>query len=294
MASYTDLPEDGRGRRELPVAVAFLVLAAVVLYLPQNVQGRLADGIRGTVLRPFILTQEALARVKMRSEDAMVLQAKLDSLGALVASQGSLAEENAQLRDLLDLSARAPAIFVHANAIRPGTPGSESMFLLDVGTEQGVQVGDPVLMRTDRVGLVGVIQEVRSRAALGIDWSHPDFRASGVTADGRVFGLVQPFQEDAFVESARLRMNGVPYYETLDSATLITTSGLGGVFPRGIPIGEILEPIEVVPRWRKDYILRPVVETGRVLHVLVVLADSLTESTMALFQGEPAGEGEGL
>ena len=33
----------------------------------------------------------------------------------------------------------------------------------------------------------------------------------------------------------------IPFHERLEPGTLITTSGLGGVFPRGIPIGEVVE-----------------------------------------------------
>ncbi len=43
MASYTDPPEDGRGRRDLSVAVVFLVLAVLFLYLPPGTQGQVAE-----------------------------------------------------------------------------------------------------------------------------------------------------------------------------------------------------------------------------------------------------------
>jgi rod shape-determining protein MreC len=284
MASYTDPPEEDRGRRDLTVALIFLFLSAVALFLPSGTQSRGAEVIRGTVLRPFILVQEALAQASLRAEGALELQAQLDSLAAVVASQSTLAEENRNLRELLGINERAPGSFVHANLIRPGTAGSESLFLLDVGSDQGVAVGDPVLMRNGRIGLVGVIREVTRNGAIGLDWSHPDFRASAMTADGSTSGMVESRAGD-FRGGERLLLNAIPYHERLDSGTLITTSGLGGVFPRGIPIGEVLGIHEEEGGWRSEYWLRPVVETGGVTHVLVVRTDSTTAALLDMFGG---------
>lgn len=285
MGSYTDSQEEGRGRRDLAVAAIFLVLAIVVVYLPPRLQDHVAAGVRASALKPFLMTQEALARARLRAEDALVLQAQLDSLASLVVSQATLAEENRKLHGLLQLQERAPGTFLAANAIRPGTAGSESMFILDVGSRHGVGAGNPVLMRNGRIGLVGLIRGVRGSTAVGIDWSHPDFRASAMTADGTVFGMVEP-RRGEFREADRLLLNGIPFYEYLDSATLIVTSGLGGVFPRGIPIGEVVSMAEEERSWRRAYWLRPVVATGSITHVLVVTDDGAAEMMADLFDGE--------
>jgi len=289
MASYTDPPEEGRGRRDLTVALAFLFFAVMALYVPPGTQSQVAIGLQRTVLRPFIMIQELKSGLILRAESALRLQAQLDSLASVVASQAPLLEENRRLREALDLQARAPGTFLHANLIRPGTAGSESMFLLDVGSDQGVRAGDPVLMRNGRIGLVGVIREVTRNQAIGLDWSHPDFRANAMTADGETLGLVEPRRGD-FREADRLLLNAVPYQERLAPGTLITTSGLGGNFPRGIPIGEVVELHREEGGWLAEYWLRPVVQTGSVIHVLVVRPDSSTERLMELFQeGGPGG-----
>ena len=281
MASYTDPPEDGRGRRDLSVAVVFLVLAVLVLYLPSGTQGQVAEALRGTVLRPFTMIQETLAQAALRAEGALTLQAKLDSLGSIVASQSTLAEENRNLRELLDIENRVPGAFVHANLIRPRTMGSGSLFLLDVGTRDGVGAGDPVLMRSGRIGLVGKVLSATPNTAVGLDWSHPDFTATAMTADGQVFGLVEP-RPGTFRGGDRLLLSAIPYNERLAPGTLIITSGLGGVFPRGIPIGEVLELHQDEGQWNSEYWLRPVVHPGSVTHVLVAKADSASVAAMGV------------
>lgn len=293
MASYTDPPEDGRGRQDLTVAITVLVFSVGILFLPSGAQSRMADFLLGTVLRPFVMTQEALAQARLRAENALLLQAKLDSLASVVASQAPLAEENRTLREALELRDRAPGSFVHANLLRPGTPGSESMFLLDAGSEQGIRPGDPVLMRSGRIGLLGVIREVSPETSVGVDWSHPDFRASAMTSGESVFGLVEPRPGD-FPGADRLLLTAIPYHERLDPGTKITTSGLGGVFPRGIPIGEVWELYRDEGGWLSEYWLRPAVETGSATHVLVARADSFAEEAFRmLMEGESPADSSG-
>jgi len=252
-----------------------------------------AAGFRATVLRPFLFIQEVLAEARLHAEEAGGLQAQLDSLAAVIVTQAPLVEENRRLHGLLELRERAPATFLPASVIRPGTPGSESMFLLDVGSGEGVRVWDPVIMREGRIGLVGFIQQVRRGSSIGLDWSHPDFRASAMSEDGSVFGMVRPVR-GLFREEDRLLMDGTPFYEDLPPGTLITTSGLGGVFPRGIPIGMVENVAGEEGGWLKSYWLRPVVETGNVRHVLVVRADGLAQEVLDTLGGPgnpPASSG---
>lgn len=289
MARYSDPPDGARGRRDLTTAVTFILLSLLVLYLPGRTQSQLAGIFRATVLRPFLLTQEALASARLRAEKADELQARLDSLAIRVTIQAPLVEENRRLHELLGLKERAPDVFLPASVVRPGTQGSESMFILDVGSDRGVRVGDPVIMRTGRVGLVGVVQQVRRGSSIGIDWSHPDFRASAMTADGNVFGIVMPVR-GLFREQDQLLLDGIPFYENLEPGTLVTTSGLGGVYPRGIPIGTVEDLSDEEGSWRKSYWLRPIVERGTVRHALVVVGDGQTERIMRLFREEPESD----
>lgn len=153
-----------------------------------------------------------------------------------------------------------------ASAVRPGTEGSESMFLLDVGTEQGVAVNDPVVVSQ---GLVGVVREVGPANALAMDWTHPDFRVSVMTEDGEAFGIAGP-QLGNFREEDRLLLDGIPFYATVAIGSRVISSGDGSVYPRGILVGEVLEAAESELGWRKSYWLRPAVPPGSARHVLVM------------------------
>lgn len=274
MPAYVPEPESAGGRRQGMLAIIVLILALAISYLPEIAQQRVAFGLQMTVLRPFIATQERLVTVRFRASQIEVLQEQVDSLTVVTSTHGMLLDENRTLWELLDLGARVGPSFLSATVIRPGTPGSESMFLLELGSTDGIKVGAPVL---SLYGLVGVIREVRESISVGMDWTHPDFRVSAMLADGTTYGMVQ-VRRGRFREDDRLILNGTAYHESAPAGTVVLTSGLG-VIPRGIPIGKIDGVEEVQGGWRKSYWIRPMVEPGSVTHILVETHDSGSDVT---------------
>lgn len=275
MPSYAPEPEATGGRRQTALAVVVILLALVALYLPVGGQQRVAWSMRFTVLRPFIVLQERIRTSALRAQAVDAVQAQMDSLTAVMATQSALADENRTLRSLLDLRGRVGPGFHPASVLRPGTAGSESMFILDLGARDGVKVGAPVV---DRHGLVGVVREVRPATSVGMDWTHPDFRASAMLADGTGFGIVENRRGD-FREADRLVLNGTAYYESIPEGMPVLTSGLGDRLPRGIPIGAVESVADAEGRWRKSYFLRPMVHPSSVTHVLVAVGDGIQDLT---------------
>lgn len=263
--SYATEPIENGGRRQVLLTALFLVLALVLVNLPATRQQQVASVLRTTVLRPFVWTRETLAEAEVRRAESARLQALLDSMVAVSTSRTHLREENRRLRELLSLSRRIGPSWIGASAIRSGTRGSESMFQLDVGSRDGVEVNAPVITRQ---GLVGVIREVGDGTALGMDWTDPEFGASAMSADGVTYGLVESRRGD-LREEDRLQFNGTAFQTSLERGTLVLTSGLGGVYPRGIPVGRVTELAEEDAGWLKSYWLEPMVDPGSVTHVLV-------------------------
>lgn len=269
MPAYGNESESGGRGRDLTVAVIVLVLALSTSFLAERSQQRISAALQVTVLRPFIATQERLERARLGAADADSLMALVDSLTAVLSTQSTLLEENRALRSLLAVAERAGPAYLPATVLRPGTPGSESMFIVDVGADEGVVQGSPVVAHS---GLVGVVREVRSHNAVGMDWTHPDFRPSAMLADGSAYGLVES-RPGQFREEDRLLLNGIPFNERVPPGSLVVTSGLGGVFPRGIPIGRIDALADQEGSWRKSYWLTAAVEPGAATHVLVLRGD---------------------
>lgn len=288
MVAYAPERETTGTRHQFAAAALMALVAVATLYMGAETQQRVAQLFQSTVLRPFIWTQETLVQARIRADQIEQLQSEVDSLTAVVSTQAALSDENRSLRDLLGLAERASPTWLTATVIRPGTPGSESMFIVDVGRQDGVEPYAPVVSAH---GLVGRILEVREREAIGMDWTFPDFRASGMLEDGSAYGMVENVRRE-FREEDRLILNGTAYHENLPRGARVITSGLGGVFPRGIPIGQIDETAEVQGTWRKSYWMRPFVAPGGVTHVLVAGSGTPSDVT-GLWQADSAEVGDG-
>lgn len=287
MPTYGNDSESKGGGRDLMVALLVLAAAFSTSFLAEPTQQGIARALQVSVLRPFISTQERLASARVGAVQTDSLQALIDSLSGALSTRSALVDENRTLRALLDIAERAGPSYLPATVLRPGTPGSESMFFVDLGSRDGIAQGAPVVSPE---GLVGRIREVRRTNAVGIDWTHPDFRASAMLADGSVYGLVEN-RPGRFREEDRLLLNGIPYNEEVAEGALVVTSGLGGVFPRGIPIGRIQALADEEGEWRKSYWLSAMVHPGGATHVLVVRDDAGADITEVWAADSLAGPG---
>ena len=268
MPNYKSAANGSRRAQTGLVSFGFFVLSVIALYLPDASQDEVASLLRGSLLRPFVLAQEGLVRRSIHAEDTEVLQRQLDSLEAVIANSSTLSEENGRLRGLLTLSGRNPAQYVAASVIRSGTPGSESMFVLNKGTLDGVTNDSPVIMGR---GLLGRVLEAQATRSTAMDWTNPQFAASAMTEDGSIYGLVQA-SPGRFREADRLLLDGVPFQEELEPGVTLVTSGLGGVYPRGIPIGVVIEESDAQEGWKRSYWLRPFVSPGEATHANVLVS----------------------
>lgn len=267
MAEYFEDPRKARWRN-IGLAAVFLMVALFLYLLPQHQQTPIRRAIRGSVLMPFIWAQTELVSRTARSTSLRQLRVERDSLLAVVAAQASLGEENRRLRELLGLRNRASRSFVPAELVRVGTPGGESSFLLDVGEEDGVVAGSPVIAAG---GLLGVVWEVDATTSQAIDWSHPDFSVSAMTPDGQAYGIVES-SRGRYRELDHLILVGAPFHSEVAEGTRVVTSGRGGLYPRGIVVGTVVQVVEVEDEdigWRKSYVVRPAVRPGGANLVLV-------------------------
>ena len=254
-------------RTDLHIVLGLVLLSLISVNLPADAQRSVRGAVRQSVLRPFIEIQVMVTRARSQARNYLTVRAQLDTMLTLIASQRTLAEETRQLRGLLELEERSPGRLVPVTVTRSGTAGSESVFRIDKGSAAGIARFDAV--RTD-LGLLGQVQEVNPHSALAIDWSHPEFRVSAMTADGQAHGLVEVVRGE-FREQDRLVLSGTAYLSDLAPGVELVTSGRGGVFPRGVRIGWIAGVAGTSAGWDISYYVDPAVYPGTATYALVAI-----------------------
>ena len=193
--------------------------------------------------------------------------------------------ENAELRALLRVRGRLGTGFVTAEVLHQSGLTDGLTLLLSAGRRAGVTPLAPVVSPT---GLVGMVTTVDPRSSVVMAWSHPDFRASAMTEGGKVFGIVAARRGERAGEVMEFR--GVPYRDRLAAGTLVVTSGLGGVFPRGIPLGTIEGMLSEAEGWERTDLVRPAAHPAQVTHVLVLSPTVSTDSLGSAFRVPPAAD----
>jgi rod shape-determining protein MreC len=169
------------------------------------------------------------------------LKKRLDKLASLEAQVHTLAEENKELRDILDkkdsLSDFKP---IQASVVARNPDHWHEMIILNKGEVNGIKENMPVVTSKGLIGKVKSISQFTSTVQL-LSTMDPKYRISSVIqADKEVYGLVEGFDD----ERELLLIKTIPYDAEIKKGQNVITSGLGGVFPKGLTIGKV---VEVVP-----------------------------------------------
>jgi len=254
------------GRRDTLLLGACVTLSVVTLALPQAVQDPFAAAMRRSVVAPLLSLQYNAELTRRAWEARERTRAERDSVVLAAMTAPQLERENERLRKMLGLGRRLRWGFVPAEALFNRSPGEEYTVVLSAGSRAGVRQFSPVVAPE---GLVGMVRIVDPATSIAIVWPHTDFRVSAQSAEGSAFGIVGPHLGDE-PDRYLLEMRGVPLRTSLARGTLIVSSGLGGVFPRGIPIGVVERELRTSEVWANTYLLRPAVLPADMSTVMIL------------------------
>lgn len=267
-------------RLDLIVLSTCIVLALAARGLPNTMREPVATGMRRTFLAPLVLLQERAEKGRQSLLSADAKQSYLDSLSLDAMKAGSLEGENDRLRKLIGLGSRLRWGFVPAEALHGRGVRDETTVILSAGSRAGVSRLSPVIAPE---GLVGVVDQVDPTMSHAMLWTHPDFRVSAMSPDGTAFGIAQAHLTGA-TGGYLIELRGVPFRATLKPGALIVSSGWGGVWPRGIPVGTVLEEIKTSESWARTYLLRPAVNPADVYSVMILRRDRLAKGLDGVWQ----------
>jgi rod shape-determining protein MreC len=221
--------------------------------------------------------RNALSEENLRLREALMLsQARLNRLGVVQ-------EQNQRLKQLLDVQNGLGVGVQLAKLIDLQLDPLLQRIVLDAGSAEGVSVGQAVI---DAHGVVGQIIEVwphTSKAMLITDPSHAlpvRIERSGVRVIARGSGVVD-----------RLDLLNIPASADVKVGDKLVTSGFGGRFPAGFPVGEIVEVKNDPSGLFGAAVARPSAALDRTDEVLLLheLADPIGPPAPAEIPGPPLG-----
>lgn len=270
--------EPKRGNPALLAVLIVLSLVSLTLYFRESDSGMLHDARRvvlavsapvetaGTwVTTPFRAVGNFFDGLGASKKQLAALEAQNEELKARLAELEEAERENQRLQALVQFADENDLASLGARVIGRPTSTWEGVLTINRGSADGVEPGMPVVAAQGLVGQVVSVTPYASTVRLITD------QQSGVAAmvqssrtPGIVRGSVSQELTMEYVDRASLPVVG----------DVVITSGIGGVYPKGIVIGDIIQVDDQRGELYPDIVVKSRVPINQIEEVLVLVGST--------------------
>lgn len=212
----------------------------------------------------------------VRRENA-TLRSENEQLRVQALQAGETREENGRLRRLLVLRDRLPLATVAGEVIGREAGGWVRSLTVNRGRGDGIAQQTPVIVPD---GLVGRVVQVHRGAAVIQLLNDPASTVGAVVQRTRTAGLVEGDAGGALRFKFMARDGA-----TVAPGDLVVTSGLGTLFPKGLPVGRVVKIEDKGSALFHFAVLAPAVDFSRVEEVLLVTGQT-SQDVAGLFPSD--------
>ncbi|MCZ0940064.1 MAG: rod shape-determining protein MreC [Caldilineaceae bacterium] len=268
----------GWGSVNFGLKLVILTLMAVLLLALQQT-GRLGT-VEGLVTMVTAPGQSGLSTLTNRLSASLTnlrnyrsLQRRLTELERIVESLSvenlrlqEVERENQRLRELLQFAETRPSFELQGGQIIARVIGKNAtnflnVAMIDLGARHGIRVGMPVV---NEQGLVGRISEVTSTTSKVLLITDPSSTVNAILQSSRLTGVISGRPGSHPV------IGFLPQGTEIGVGEVVLTSGMGGTFPKGIHIGQVVEVRQRDVNVFQEAVVRPTVNFGQLEEVMVV------------------------
>lgn len=226
-----------------------------LIFSPVEAINSIASGGIGDVREFF----EALFRAK---DENLELRERLANLESQNAELAELRAENKRLKGLVRMKEINNIDGVSARVIGASPPSWSRAFTINRGSLDGVKIGMAVLSKNGVVGQISAVSPKTSRILLLVDAS------SGIDA------IVEGSRARGVVEGDGKNGCNLLYVERSEAVAIgdrIITSGMDGVYPKGVVIGQVAAIKGSALGQFHEIEVRPAVGLSRLEDVFIVM-----------------------
>ena len=204
-------------------------LITKLLYFPQNVINKLFKTISND--------NEYFSSYNLLKEENEKLKNENEKLKKELIDYQLIKQENKTYKinqDTINMYESYEVVI--ANVIATGNNNWEEIFIIDKGTKDGIVPNQTVITKDGLVGYIYSCDDVSSKIVSILDaTSSVSARASNTREEVVIKG------NNSLRESEQLEVTMIPIGTTYSSGDLFETSGIGGLYPKGITIGKTIK-----------------------------------------------------
>lgn len=288
-----------RGGLRLLVILACVSIAVLAIYQGEGARGpvhTLRSAVQTVVsplswageqvARPFRALGRALSEAAAGEGALETLRRENEELTAQLAQLEELEVENESLRSMLGMAQDYGLSGLGASVIGLSADSWQDTVTIDRGSSDGVEVGMPV---TDGAGAVGQVSEAGPTTATVTLLTDSTSAASAMLQGSRATGILRGSVDGS------LHLEYVEASVSVSVGELVVTSGLGGVYPKGLLIGTVASVTGSPSDVYHTIVVTPAARPGSYEEVFVVTSfdaaadESAAESLLA--SGSASGTG---
>ncbi len=215
---------------------------------------------------PFVKLGDYIPVVQLRREldrQNRELRSSNDLLRQQLRAFDATVAENLQLNRLLAFKTRQPYRTLGARVIGRDSSNWYKSIQIDRGLNDGLR-NDLAVLNAD--GLIGKITGITAGEARVLLLTDPNCKASALLQDSREPGIVTG------TDGTKLQMTYVSRHAKIRVNEPVLSSGLGGVFPKGIFIGTVTKArLDSQTGMFQNLEIQPAVDYRRLEEVVVII-----------------------
>jgi rod shape-determining protein MreC len=179
---------------------------------------------------------ENINDIKNTYKENKLLKERLEEYVTLEAQVQTLKKENENLRALLHKTeSLRDFIPIQATVIGRNPERWRETIIVNKGEQHGVKKDMAVITPEGLVGKVQHASQFTSTVQLLSALDQNSRISAYVQGKENVFGLIEGYDE----KRRELLLKEIPFDAKVKKKQKVLTSGLGGIFPKGLPIGEV-------------------------------------------------------
>lgn len=165
------------------------------------------------------------------------LRAQLEMVPQMFADMERLEAENEKLRDALEVSAKRKYDTINSRVISRSQDQWLNNFIIDKGENDGIEEGMAVMTPE---GLIGMVKRVNGNSSfvemITTSVSQNNLSVEIHNGDDTIYGAIDHYNS----ERGLLVIDNIQNTATVETGDPVFTSGLGGDFPEGLIVGEVV------------------------------------------------------